>query len=470
VEVSDSDLNHYFGSSPAIDFDKRTNGQDADEAPGVFVQVGKRVTWSYIVRNIGNVPLTGLQVSDDRDVDVSCPRSTLDPDEVVTCRATGTAEEGQYANLGRAQAKPPVGDMVSAEDSSHYFGTVPGVTMQKLTNGQDADDPPGPRILEGLDIVWTYEIRNTGNVALADIGVVDDQVIAVSCPGTDLAPGEMMVCEATGVAIAGQHSNIGTVTGTLPDGGKATASDTSHYLGMALQPSLDLQKHTNGLDADVPPGAYVLVGSPVTWEYLVTNAGDAALADLNVADDQGLDVICPEDSLAVGASMVCTATGLAQVGQYSNLATASGSVVSSGQVLTDTDQSHYFGSVPGITLEKRTNGLDADQPPGAYVRAGETVTWTYTIQNTGNVVLTQVELEDDQGVNVSCPLTVLDPAQEMVCTASAVGELGPYVNVGTTQALPPVGPRLTVSDTSHYIGLPSGTIIYLPLVLRPAGN
>jgi hypothetical protein len=470
AQVSDSDWSHYYGSDPAIALEKRTNGRDADEALGLFVRVGKGVTWSYAVRNTGNVPLTNLKVTDDQGIDVSCPRPALAPGEALTCRASGSAQPGPYANVGTARATAPAGDEVSAQDPSHYFGSEPAIAIQKFTNGRDADTPPGPLVLVGLDVVWTYAVTNTGNVTLTGVTIVDDQDVAVLCPATWLAPDQTMLCEASGVANAGQHANIGTVGGLSPDGGTVTASDASHYLGMALEPSLDVQKRTNGLDADTPPGAHILAGDPVNWEYLVTNAGDAQLADLAVIDDQGVEVTCPQDSLVVGASMICTGAGVAQAGQYSNLATATGTVVPSGERLTDTDPSHYFGSLPGMTLEKRTNGRDADQPPGPYVRAGETVTWTYTVQNTGNVALAELEVTDDQGLVVSCPSTVLAPEQTVVCTATATAELGPYANVGSAEALPPVGPRLMVSDTSHYLGVPQGAAVYLPLVVRPGGR
>ena len=45
--------------------------------------------------------------------------------------------------MGTATGTPPVGDPVSDSDPSHYFGTVAGLDIEKSTNGEDADDPPG---------------------------------------------------------------------------------------------------------------------------------------------------------------------------------------------------------------------------------------------------------------------------------------------------------------------------------------
>ena len=80
---------------------------------------------------------------------------------------------------------------------------------------------------------------------------------------------------------------------------------------------------------------------------------------------------------------------------------------------------------PGIDIEKATNGVDADDPNAGdapQVATGNTVNWTYKVTNTGDVRLDPVVVTDDQGVPVSCPLTALDPAQMMTCTASGPAE------------------------------------------------
>ena len=46
-----------------------------------------------------------------------------------------------------------------------------------------------------------------------------------------------------------------------------------------------------------------------------------------------------------------------------------------GGTHTDTDPSHYYGTVTGgIDIEKATNGVDADTPTGPMIPAGDTVT------------------------------------------------------------------------------------------------
>ncbi len=98
-------------------------------------------------------------------------------------------------------------------DPSHYFGAAPGVDLQKYTNGADADEPPGPAIDIGAAIQWTYVVTNSGNQALSQVVVTDNQGVAVSCPATTLAPDEEMTCTgAPATAVRGQYANVGTVT------------------------------------------------------------------------------------------------------------------------------------------------------------------------------------------------------------------------------------------------------------------
>ena len=71
---------------------KATNGQDADNAPGPTVPVGSTVTWTYVVTNTGNVPLTAVVVRDDPNGPVPCPRATLAAGESMTCTTTGVGD------------------------------------------------------------------------------------------------------------------------------------------------------------------------------------------------------------------------------------------------------------------------------------------------------------------------------------------------------------------------------------------
>jgi hypothetical protein len=92
----------------------------------------------------------------------------------------------------------------------------PQLLIKEYTNGDDADSPTGPFITVGGAVNWTYVVTNTGNVVLHDVVVTDNGGVTVSCPKTTLAVGEVMTCTATGTAVAGQYSNIGSVTGRSP--------------------------------------------------------------------------------------------------------------------------------------------------------------------------------------------------------------------------------------------------------------
>jgi uncharacterized repeat protein (TIGR01451 family) len=353
---------------------------------------------------------------------------------------------------------------------------APSITLEKATNGADADLVEGPRIPVGDPVSWTYVVTNNGNTVLNNIVLVDAEVLPaaalgplVNCPATTLAQGEQMTCDAAGISgtlasgagFTGQHSNDAVVTATDSSGIGVEATDPSHYF--VAVPGIDVEKSTSGNDADVAPGPYVTPGSTVDWQYIITNSGTEELNNVTLIDSVEGDVLAtascvwphePGGPMHDGEQAICDLAGTAITGQYENLVTVTGDT-GAGTTVSDSDPSHYFGAVPAIEIEKATQGQDADlpypDPDVPIVEIGSTVSWTYVVTNTGNVLLASWTVTDDHGVEVSCPRIVLRPGASATCNASGVAVEGEYANIGTVSAENPLGgDPLEASDSSHY--------------------
>lgn len=240
-----------FTPNPALTIDKVTNGED-----GQTILAGTNITWTYTVANTGNVGLSNVSVLDDNGT----PNNTaddftatllggdannnnlLDVGETWTYTASGTAQAGNYSNIGTARGSYN-GTTVNATDPSSYFGAAPAIDIDKVTNGAD-----GLTLVAGSNVTWTYTVNNTGNVGLSNVTVKDDNgtpnntsddFTATYASGDNgngvLDVGESWVFKATGTAIAGNYSNIGIVTGVFTDdlGNSKTVNDAdeSSYTG-----------------------------------------------------------------------------------------------------------------------------------------------------------------------------------------------------------------------------------------------
>jgi len=450
--------------TPSIDIEKSTNGDDADDTAGPELALGDTVTWTYLVTNDGDLPLTDVAVVDDVEGPVTCPATTLDVGAIMTCTLEGVAAVGDYENNARVDAQGPNGEPVNDEDPSHYnVPPNPAIDIEKDTNGDDADDTAGPELALGDAVTWTYVVTNTGNVDLVDVAVVDDIEGGVTCPQDTLAVGANMTCTADGTAASvGQYENNATVTGTGtdPDATPVTDADPSHY-NVPARPAIDIEKDTNGDDADDTAGPTLALGDAVTWTYVVTNTGNVDLVDVAVVDDVEGAVTCPQATLAIDEMMTCTLQGVAAVGDYENGSTVTGvGTDPDATPVDDADPSHYnVPAEPSIDIEKDTNGDDADDTAGPTLTEGSTVTWTYVVMNTGTVDLVDVAVVDDVEGAVTCPETALAVGASMTCTLEGVAELGDYENnasvtgIGTDPGATPVDD----ADPSHYNGVPAGT-------------
>ena len=489
-DATDTDPSAYFGPEPSIDIEKDTNGNQADTlaAQDADYAVGDAITWTFEVENTGNVDLSDVVVSDSIVIDnlttstaITCdwpnssdpltPARNLSAGETVTCTATavGGAQAGQYGNLSDVVGTPvadattadpdnPVrlqdefgGDLadVTDDDPSHYFAIAnPSIDIEKDTNGNQADVIADQDTLAiGAAVTWTFEVENTGDVDLDNVVVTDDVTLdngttstAITCdwpnssdpltPADRLSVGETVTCTATAPsnAVAGQYRNDSEVTGDPVDDATDPAPtplvdvdgndlpdvfdlDPSHYFGAAV-PSIDIEKDTNGVQADSGTGPLVVPGNAVTWTFEVENTGNVDLSDVVVGDtvteDNGTtstaitcdwvnssDPLTPDRNLSVGETVTCTATApsTAQAGQYRNLSDVSGTPVADATTAdpdnpvplqdidgndlpdaTDTDPSAYFGPEPSIDIEKDTNGNQADTHPAQhadFIRIGD---------------------------------------------------------------------------------------------------
>lgn len=452
---------------PRIDVEKSTNGVDADlPGSGPQLVMSCPVEWTYTVRNTGEIPLFDILLQDDKLGAVQCPQDSLAIGESMSCSAlSGVATAGAYSNVATVTASSD-GGSVTDTDPSHYTGIRAGIQIEKSTNGVDADAAPGPILVQGDPVSWVYEITNTGETALTNIEVTDDQIAAdeISCSGdSTLAPGESMTCTASGLVQLDQYRNVATVTADALDAPAGICpvvdTDPSHYFG--IRPGMAVEKRTNGVDADVPEeGPKLAASCPVLWTYEISNTGNIDLENIVLNDNMLGTITCPTNALSVGASTTCSAFGTAIRGAYANEATVTASVVGSEMQLTASDPSHYSGQLASVVIQKSTNGEDADAAPGPSIGVGVPVNWSYLVTNTGEVALTSLVVTDDQlaAGSIDCGgVETLAPGEMVLCTAEGTAIAGQYSNLATVTAIAadtsdPLCP-IVGSDPSHYVGL-----------------
>ncbi|HEV2071693.1 MAG TPA: DUF5979 domain-containing protein, partial [Acidimicrobiales bacterium] len=194
-------------------------------------------------------------------------------------------------------------------------------------------------------------------------------------------------------------TTITTATITVPAGGTATGSLTNDYgnnpvINNPPPPPTTVPSSSPRIEV-VKTGAS---GNPdisgtVVYTYLVRNTGDTTLTTITLGDDKLGALTLPVESLAPGASTSVTALHVVtaadlDAGSLTNIATTEGTAPN-GTTVTDTDAfTVEFPARRGLTVDKSTNTIEA--------AAGDTITYTYVVTNTGNVTISDLSMFDDK--------------------------------------------------------------------------
>lgn len=470
-------------TGPAVTSPESTWHVDAPGTPLIEVeksadvdavfQAGEVVNYTFVVRNTGNVPLTDVSVADSLvapagpEITVTCPSTTLAVGESMTCTGSpytvtqADIDHGAVDNSATATGRSPDGTDVTDDDDLHLGAPErPAITIVKSADVNVVQEV-------GDVITYSFLVTNTGTVTLHDVGVADQlhapatPEIDVTCPETTLAPGESMTCTGSPYVAkqadvdAGTIDNDATATGTSPTGTDVTDTDDLQ-VPVPADPSITVEKIS-----DV--SRFFRAGDVITYTFQVVNDGNVTLSGIELTDvlvapaGPEITITCPQTTLAAGEGMTCTGSPYVATqadvdnGRIDNGVTATGTPPTGDDVSDEDDLSVPAEQAPAISVTKAADPIRV----GA---AGDTVTYTFVVTNTGNLTLDDVAVTDalvppaGPEIDVICPQTTLAPAESMTCTSSpytvtqADVDHGTIDNSATATGTPPTGPPVTDDD------------------------
>ena len=244
--------------------------------PATYSTVGQVITYSYVIKNTGNVTLTGtFSVNDDKaTVTVTQPADgALSPNE--TCSATATYTITQ-ADLDGGSVKNTATASGGGATSDEATATVTATQSPALSLVKTAT--PATYSTVGQVITYSYVIKNTGNVTLTGTFSVNDDkaTVTVTQPADGaLSPNE--TCSATATyTITQADLDGGSVKNTATaSGGGATSDEATATVTATQSPALSLVKTAT-------PATYSTVGQVITYSYVIKNTGNVTLTGPSV--------------------------------------------------------------------------------------------------------------------------------------------------------------------------------------------
>ena len=446
-----------------------------------FGAVGDQITYTYTVTNTstGNPSpalANDIVVIDDRiSGPIACDPADgeLKVGEFAICTAVYTITQADLDRVGPGQTAGFVTNNASAQTT---FGTSTIVSppaqvtvvgdANPLLEVTKAYSPNAAPATAGQTLTFTITTTNVGNQTVSGIVVEDPMLTGLACTVSGnpapanivLAPTQTAVCVGTYVVSqddidAQVLTNIATATGSNPQGAIVTDQGS---VSPTVDPALPAVTVLKSLAQGEPDSAFSAVGQQVTYIITVTNPGNITLLTTTVTDSL-IPGTCTIGRLAPGQSddsceFVYTVTQAdINRGTITNRATAVSEPASPNTPLV-TGSDELIGNGPA--KEPRVVVTKTADLPN-FTAAGQTITYTYVIANTGNVTLFgPATLTDDKIPALTCdplPTAGLQPGNFINCTGSydplqSDVDSGGVTNVADVSMPDPNDPNAVVTD------------------------
>ncbi len=418
-------------------------------------KLGEAITYRITVANDGNLTITDITVADPNadDFDEQVINS-LAPGESKSFEAAHVVTEadikaGFVTNVATAKGADPTGKETEGkgEDTETIDAADPKLVVTKTS-----DVAEGHLLKEGETVNYAVSVTNVGNLTLTNV-VVDDQLAGVT-----LADGESATIEtlAPGASATLHYSYVvkqsDVVAGSVKNHATAAANNPSKKDTVVVpgdkedptekaEPSLSVIK-----TADKSFG--VTAGDVITYTITATNNGNVDLTDVAVTDEltgytsETFNLAKGESKQLITTYEVTEADMVA--GSVTNVANATAKDPSGNDVPASGETSSRTEEISSSLKVVKTAAN------GTYA-AGDTVEYTITVTNTGNVSVSDIKVVDEKtGLNETVNLARGE--EKVFTTTYKVTEedikAGKLENVASAKGTDPAGKEVEDTDTN----------------------
>ncbi len=423
--VSDTDSATVNVINPAIDV--------SIAVTAAVIRLGDQVTWTVVVTNTGDDPLTEVTLTDTNGHNYGVPFDlAVGASQIFSYVSSPTADVlNTVAATGTDALDAPVTDT----DGAAVNVMAPAIEIMKewFLQGEI------PVLYQGGEAFFDILVTNTGDVPLTDVTVAD--ALTPDCNHTvgTLAVGEAASYSCSLVDVQASFTNVAVATGTDPLGGPISDEGEAYVEVTPHNPEIRILK-----DLLVSEGQTLYVGDDAVFYITVQNTGDMRLYGVMVTDPLANDCNRAFNSLMVGesTSYTCIAYGVTE--SFTNTAIAEGHDVT-GDIVTDIDDAGVIVTPfsPSIEIIKRV-----DAPVGTVFRPGDDIPFVIIVTNNGNVFLDTIVVLDALVPDCNQYVGSLTVGESVSygCEAGDVEEN--FVNIATAMGSDARGGTVTDTDAA----------------------
>ena len=439
--------------------------------------LGETIDYTFTVRNSGNANVTGVTVNDPRvsgitpaSVDIPVfgeAEFTADPYTVTQA----DIDAGAVLNVASAAGLDPLGGDVISNDANDRVPTIERAPALALDKSAALTDTNGSGLAdEGETIVYTFDVTNTGNVTLQDVTIDDPRVSAVTPAPVTLVPGQSQTFTASAYTVTqadirtGSVDNTALATATSPTGPVQSSPDSTTTPTPTPDPQLVLTK-TAEITGDVDGDGRADAGDTVTYTFEVENTGNVDVTGVSIADPRVPVTTPASQDVPAGETRTYTGTYVAtqadvDFGSIPNTAVANGTYTGADGAVSiasapDTAVVPTPDQAPGLELAKE--GVLNDANGNGSADLGETVDYTFTVSNTGNVTMVNTTVIDDRVAAVTPATATIAPGGVATFTADGYSvtqadvDAGEILNTAFARGNIPGGAELFSAVDDHIV-------------------
>ena len=267
----------------------------------------------------------------------------------------------------------------------------PGLAIDKrVVRVDDAGD--GILNVAGDLIEYEIDVTNTGNQTLTNVTVTDPLTGGLLTTIASLAPGATETVPASYAITQLDIDKTATADSDQTD----PVSD-SEQVPLSQDPGLAIDKRVVRVD-DAGDGILNVAGDLIEYEIDVTNTGNQTLTNVTVTDPLTGGLLTTIASLTPGATETVPASYAITQADLDNNGGGDGDIDNTATADSDetdpVDDSEEVPLAPAPDISLTKTGTFNDENGDTYAQPGETISYLFTVENTGNVTLSDLSLID----------------------------------------------------------------------------